>query len=531
MRTSLDAFLATLDDLQVLRAPLQPHTISQLSKPEKKLYATLLTMLITNQPINDGQVRLFGMLLSSMGLEPDLQPLYANIQSIDKASVLKFCQMCDTHDLAISFLMDALTLCRLDNALSESQVKSISELINLLKLDATDLIEVLHLSNVVLGERVTVTKDTDQQVISHLTKLRLNFDYEKLKPWHEFGYQPIRDESQIKAGLDGGLWLIDKPLSLYSNVVLNNATILFIKQGSLSVDAKDFESVDNNKVVKVNGCQMIGANISIVGLIPKVSGRMNMYGGFGTVAPKPTPRNQKINISHTTFVNSTITCESIGILKIEDTIFTGAKSHNLWKDYLVLDSVENLDLDGCSFTNCPQTALLFENNDKYSKYIIKNTLFSQCGNTESNKAGAINVNEGLCAEDFMVKACEFVDNRSNKGADINIGYSIYGGQLNLNIEDTCFINTNTELEPSIKSIFIPSQNYNNAEKGVLIVNSQFENTSLLVKYCSSSYPYCTYQGVTFKNTTVVSNSTDENRVFDKCVFNNPNKPNLVEDKS
>lgn len=505
MRTSLDAFLATLDDLQVLREPLQPHVISQLPDPEKKLYATLLTMLITNQPINDGQVRLFGMLLSSMGLEPDLQPLYANIQNIDKASVLKFCQMCDTHDLAISFLMDALTLCRLDNALSESQVKSISELINLLKLDATDLIGVLHLSDVVLGERVTVTKDTDKQVISHLTKLRLNFDYEKLKPWHEFGYQPIRDESQIKAGLDGGLWLIDKPLSLYSNVVLNNATVLFIKQGSLSVDAKDFEIVDNNEVVKVSGCQIIGANISIVG---------------------SNNINQEVTINNTAFVNSTITCKNLGVLKVENSIFTGDKSHNLAQDYLVLDQVKNLDLEGCSFINCPQTALLFENNGLYSKYIIKNTLFSHCGDIEGDKAGAINVNEGLRAEDFMVKACEFIDNRSNKGADINIGYSVAGGQLN--IEDSRFINTNTELESSIKSIFIGDQNHK--EKGVLIVNSQFENTSLLVKYWGSNYPYRTYQGVTFKNTTVVSDSTRENIIFDKCVFNNPNKPNLIEYK-
>lgn len=510
MRTSLDTFLATLDDLQVLREPLQPHVISQLPDPEKTLYATLLTMLITNQPINDGQVRLFGMLLSSMGLEPDLQPLYANIQNIDKASVLKFCQMCDTHDLAISFLMDALTLCRLDNVLSESQVKSISELINLLRLDATDLADVLHLSNVVLGERVTLTKDTDKQVISHLTKLRLNFDYEKLKPWHEFGYQPIKDESQIKAGLDGGLWLIDKPLSLYSNVVINNATVLFIKQGSLSVDAKDFESVDNNEVIKVSGCQVIGANISILG---------------------STNRNQEVTINNTAFVNAIVSCKNMGILKVENSIFTGDKSHNLSQDYLVLDQVANLDLEGCSFTNCPQTALSLKSTNNSSDYIIKNTLFSHCGDIESDKAGAIDGHQYLSSSDLMIKGCEFVDNRSNQGADFCTSY-IDDGQLN--IEDSRFINTNTELESSIKSIFIGDHSNSNREKGVLIVNSQFESTSLLIRYYMNwncSYGYRTFERVTFKNTTVVSNSTKKGIIFHRCVFNNPNKPNLIEYKS
>ena len=525
--TSLNGFLSILDALQVVRKPLQPHALSRLPEPEKKLYATLLTMLVSNQPITENQVRLFSMLLISMGLEDDLQPLYANIKNIDKASVLEFCQMCDTHDLAISFLMDALTLCRLTNALSESQVKSISELVNLLRLDATDLAEVLHLSNVVLGERVTITEDSNEQIISSLSQLRLNFDYEKLTPWHEFGYQPIRDETQIKAGLEGGLWLIDKPLSLYSGVTLNNANILFIKQGSLSVDTKDFESVDNDEVIKINGCQMIGANISIVGSPPEASGGMNIFGGFGTVGPKPTPRNQKMSINDTAFVNSTVSCKDMGRLTVANTLFTSDKAHNFRQDYLILENVESLDLDGCWLTNCPQIALLFENNDKYSKYAIKNTLFSECGDIESHKAGAIYLNQSLDVREFIIKGCEFVDNRSNQGSDINIESGIWSGQLN--IEDTRFINTNIELKPSIKSIFI-TRHMGSKTKGLLIVNSQFENTSLLVNYWGNSYPYRTFDRVTFKNTAVISNSIREDVIFDKCVFNNLNKPNLIEYK-
>lgn len=499
--TSLNGFLSILDALQVVRKPLQSHALSRLPEPEKKLYTTLLMMLVSNQPITENQGRLFGMLLISMGLEHDLQPLYTNIKNIDKASVLEFCQMCDTHELAISFLMDALTLCRLDNALSESQVKSISELVNLLKLDATDLAEVLHLSNVVLGERVTITEDSDEQIISVFSQLRLNFDYDKLKPWHEFGYQPIRDEKQIEAGVDGGLWLIDRPLQISAKdkVRLSNATMLFASQGSLSID---FQGVDNKDAINLNNCQMIGASFYF---------------------SESTARNHNININKSAFVNSHISCKDLAALKIKGSNFTGDKAHNLMRDYLVLDEVMTFEVESCLFSNCPQTSILLKDSNYNSlSSTIKNTVFSQCGSFENDKAGAIQIDNFFIAR-LDIEACEFLDNHSGQGADINLDY--IASETEINVQNCSFINSNNDLEENHNSISIDIQSY---PSYVLITDSKFENTSVLIKYYSEEYAYRTFKGVTLKNTTVVSNSTNEDLIFDKCVFNNANKPNLTQ---
>lgn len=504
--TNLDSLIRTLDKLQVQRQPLKPHAIKDLAEPDKILYATLLVMLMTNQPITENQTRLLGMLLSCMGLEDDLQPLYANIPNIDKNSVLAFCELCDANDLAVSFLMDALTLCRLDNPLSDAQSKSLSELVNLLELDATTLTDVLHLSNTVLGEEVEISADTDDETITTLTKVRLDFDYDKLKPWHEFGYQPLRDEEQLTKELDGGKWLVDKPLHAYSAFSLSNATVLFSSQASLTVDVAE-KNERSSELIKFNNCQVIQANMNFIG--------------------KP---NNNLQIKGCNFINSSMSIESLNI-NIVNSIFTGDKIYNHSQNYLSLEKFNVLIVNSCIFKNCPKAALLtkgygrnFWGNNEKSNISITNSIFNNCGNSELDHAGAIIISE-MGELSLNIEKCDFIDNKSQNGSDIKFNEDWVSEYKEIKIQDSNFTNNDVALRDFIKSIF--AKNIENTNLGFTILNSKFQNTSILVTFYNYN-SFKIFNKVSFVNTVVLSNTDREDLVFDQCTFKNPDNQKIIE---
>lgn len=482
--TNLDSLIRTLDKLQVQRQPLEPHAIKDLAEPDKILYATLLVMLITNQPITENQTRLLEMLLSCMGLEDDLQPLYANIPNIDKNSVLAFCELCDANDLAVSFLMDALTLCRLDNPLSDAQSKSLSELVNLLELDATSLTDVLHLSNTVLGEEVEISADTDDETITTLTKLRLDFDYDKLKPWHEFGYNLVTLD-KLKTGALEGIWLLCGEFELNNDLELNKAIIIFANNSFLRV-------VTDN--LTLNQCKLI---------FPKLE----------------TSNVNNLNILDSSIINGCVNLYQSQNIILNNTKILLNKYNVNYKNLseFVVKNFSNMQISSCNVSMFNSSGLNIESG---SNLEITNVIFKIESNEihqyKALKLSRIN-NYNLTDSLFNFKNsniyCIYDDIQSGKKYITNTKFIYVGNRA----EDSVLDKTN------YPNIHISS--YNNSSDHILFDNCSFIEISI---HLITEKTRRTFINSDFIESQVsINNTTISKSVFENCNFQAENLKEII----
>ncbi|MBU5618067.1 hypothetical protein KPY62_13395, partial [Psychrobacter sp. TAE2020] len=316
--TSLDKLLHDLNNLQIKRRPLQPHVTQTLNEPDKLLYATVLVTLLTNQDISDAQSRLLAMLLDSMAMTNDVQKLYANIPKLDIEQLKLFCELCDKHSLGASFLMDVLTLCRLDKALNEQQSKSLSELVSLLSLDETALLTILHLSNKVLGDMISPTAKLSETKIEELSKLKIDFDYQSLKPWHEFSYQVMTLDDLIK-GITTGDWIVLEQQNVNEDIIIKNATILFAINSKININGSK-----SKKLSFIKDCNLINASINY-------------------------NKSQKINIDNSFFLNSNLMFSSVFDVDIFDCKFISYKQSDFIYN-LIFDDCQKLSINNNNFT-------------------------------------------------------------------------------------------------------------------------------------------------------------------------------------
>lgn len=487
--TSLDKLLHDLDNLQIKRRPLQPHIIQPLSEPDKLLYATVLVTLLTNQDISDAQSRLLAMLLDSMAMTNDLQKLYANIPKLDIEQLKTFCELCDKHSLGASFLMDVLTLCRLDKALNEQQSKSLSELVSLLSLDETALLTILHLSNKVLGDMISPTAKLSETKIEELSKLKIDFDYQSLKPWHEFSYQVMTLDDLIK-GITTGDWIVLEQQNVNEDIIIKNATILFAINSKININGSK-----SKKLSFIKNCNLINASINY-------------------------NKSQKINIDNSFFLNSNLMFISVFDVDIFDCKFISYKQSDFIYN-LIFDDCQKLSINNNNFTLFNSNGLFFENNERILKTNINNSKFimsSEKKLNETNNALFFKTDTG----DYIIDRCEFLGE-----SEYNCFIRDEGHKYEKCITNSIFnCSNNNPTEGKlinrdiIYNIYICSINSN-------LYSIKFKNCNLsnISIYFYLASPNTVFFKSIFLDSIVYNNCTTSLRIFNDCEFKNRNNIN------
>jgi hypothetical protein len=247
--------LQDLDALRLERLPLPLHFANCGDEHSRETYATLLAaLLLANGAVSDNQSRLFKLLLSSLQLGQIQARLFEQAQALNQDKLREFFRVIDSHQLAASFFLDALVLCRLDQPLVEAQHQILSELVDLLYLAEQDLPILANLAALVLGLACDADFASDFDfrlatergaLLPYKTDVIHPLDYRRYCVWGEFLY-PTLSVEQLKKGVPAGRWLVTEPLQISNGWTLNNVTLCFTETGSLQTTGSG--------VVKISGC-------------------------------------------------------------------------------------------------------------------------------------------------------------------------------------------------------------------------------------------------------------------------------------
>jgi len=148
----LPRLLRDTDALKVEMFPLPPHFAIACDEYTRLCHASAVAAtLLADQPISEMAGRLFDMLLTSLGLAERRSTVWQMAADLNRDSLREFLQAVQQHQLASSFMLDVLVLCRLDGPLSQPQLTLLSELAELLQLSEDDLLALTFWAAKVLG--------------------------------------------------------------------------------------------------------------------------------------------------------------------------------------------------------------------------------------------------------------------------------------------------------------------------------------------------------------------------------------------
>lgn len=506
---NLGQLLQDIDSLQVDRRPLATHAIANSNDEDKKTYATMLAVLMVNQSISDAQSRLLTMLLHSMDLDIPLSSLYDRVGSFDKQALEAFCELIDRDSLSPAFFMDALTLLRLDKPLSEVQVKSLSELTTLLKVPQSVIEDILHLSNKVLQNG-----DKDAFSVEAMAKakfqLNLEFDYDLLKPWHEFSYRSLT-EQDLESNKITGAWVVNKKIILEHSLTIQDAIVMFSPEASLSMKyGSNFDYIWNVQQQEFNIYKSYLAQ-TLITIQEVVKDRSSVV--------------WDVEINDSFFINSSIIF--IGTkTEIKNCNFIADKIKNPALQFNS-DTTQQVEIYNSKFEIKNNIAIEYE-VDNSNLFLIENCEFKECGNALMEKAGAITLVGKI--RNFEVKNSQFTDNKSKHGSAI---YFVKCNNISeCKIENSKFTNNASSndadwLRTALNNLVIRA--IAQTETSLLIEKCYFKNAFSKIFFVEHYKFQKTFKNCNFQSSAVLVNvyGNDEYRVFQNCNFKNPANPNLI----
>lgn len=462
----LTNLIKDMDALQLTRRPLQPHAISeQLNTQQKQLYASMLIAILVSQTISQSQSRLLMLLLHSMGLADDPAPLYDMVNQLNKQELQIFCEMCDQYQLAPCFLMDVLVLCRLDTELNNDQQQSIAELISLLSVSKHTVTDVLQLANEVINPQTLESiMATNEMPDDMPTPLYIEFDYDLLKPWHEFSYQPL-SVAQLQEPITHGKWLITDPLEINKECEITQALILFGSKGVLNIHNHGLivsNSYLQSAAINFNGNNATLSNLTVC------DAQLNLNSSELTII------DSKFFAYNDTFKEAVIYYPH-GILNIKNSYFSTMDRTAIYNEF------GEFNLYNCHFIS--------NNKELNTIFIAESTQFNCDKST-------------------------FKDNSSGGGIRVKSRRGIY------KITD-CIFDGNYKHNSSI----CVDQLDNDDSDYIEIEKSSFINTKLWLRFDRGRR--WTINNSLFKNASVHSNS-DECNLFNNCDFDNGDLPKLLQ---
>ncbi|MDD4913913.1 MAG: hypothetical protein PHW13_02590 [Methylococcales bacterium] len=218
--------------------PLAAHRIAGLEEHSREHYALLLAAVLRVRPaISAAQSRVFSMLLEAMGLANRQAALFERVKNLTAANLSESRRLIAEHGLAQIFLLDTFILLRLEQPLTDDDLRLGAELADLLQVDSKTLSALVTLALHVLGIK-------KPQAFSDI------LDPLDCPHWHEFICEKLT-VAKLKGGIASGLWWLDQAIETDTGWSLENLTLFFTEAGRLSTD-----TIADAKV-SIKGCRLI----------------------------------------------------------------------------------------------------------------------------------------------------------------------------------------------------------------------------------------------------------------------------------
>ncbi len=242
----IDWLTQLADEEQLALYPLPAHAAAGQDEHLRRHYALLLAAALTTQPqVGDPQSRLLRLLLASLGLADIRAALFEEARSLDADRLAEAGRLVREAKLAEHLLTDLMVLLRLDAPLADEAVRLLGELAGFLDVDqatlhrrAKDAAEILGLA--------AEDDDEDTPLPSPLAEL-----------WPSAIPQPLT-KAALRAGLKGGLWLLESDLKLNFAWQAQGATLVFRNGAQINTTAE-------KGMVQLTGCRLHDARLVFTG--------------------------------------------------------------------------------------------------------------------------------------------------------------------------------------------------------------------------------------------------------------------------
>ena len=293
---NLAQLLRDADTVRLEQQGLPAHFAAECDAHTRETYATFLAaLLLLKGEVSTTESRLFKLLLGALKLGADSQAkLFAQAQQLDQAQLIEFCRLTEANKLTLSFILDALILCRLDSPLSTEQSQVLSEWVDVLEMDANSLPMLSKLAAEVLG-------------LPNATPWGVDWGYSGFGVWNEWlGEKPLT-EAALKAGIRGGRWLLEKSLTVHFPWTMDGAVVCFANQATLSTVGAEGQVTIRNSQLWLPVLTFDGAmKLAVAGV--QVSGKWHEATGSWTAI-------EVKNLAQCTVADSTFnTPQSVGNL-------------------------------------------------------------------------------------------------------------------------------------------------------------------------------------------------------------------------
>lgn len=395
MHTLAQRLAQATDEEQLRLHPLPKHAIAEEEEHLRRHYALVLAALLSAQAqVSESQSRLFMLLLDSMKLGEARAALFEEARALQPNALIEAARLIREEEWAEELLIDALVLLRLDSPLDEETAHLVGELTALLKLNV-DVVEwrASHAAQI-LG----LQAERGSEVLIECWPERI----------------PYRITSKkLTDGLDGGLWYLDRDLTIHHSWSAKNA-ILFFK------DACNLHTLMENGLVSIENCQIIYPLMNFLGagelkiFNSKIHGKYNKR----SIAIKNTGFRALISNSFFSTPGANAIWIENGDLALKECEFESCGGEVDYAGAITILKKINHNIENCEFKNCSGKT----SGSIYTKFLknLANCNFHNSQSLELKKCSNIGI--------FSVETLgdPAIENSNFFNSSVNLGNSVSG---------------------------------------------------------------------------------------------------------
>lgn len=371
----LNILTIAADEEQLRLHPLPEHAVAKQAEHLRQHYALLLAAVLTAQSIiSESQTRLLRLLLDSLKLGDIRGQLFEQTRELTPEPLLEAARLIREAGFAPHLLLDVLVLLRLDAPLSDEAARLAGELAAFLGLNEAELttraIDASEILGLDVDTQVSAHSDVTKQEIEDVVDMPIDLHAFSLADfWPGQLRQPLTRQA-LRAGLEGGLWVLNSVLDVDFVWQANDAVLFFHNDVTLNTFAKEGN-------IKITGCRLANVVLDFHGNCNIALTNCNWQGKY----------NKKLNRT------------ALRIIGGREARLLNCNFYTVNARTIYINT--SLTIGNCSFTYCGHEsmdggAILLSD---YSKNIT-NCRFDRC---LASKGGAIWV-ENL----YGVHTCEFV---------------------------------------------------------------------------------------------------------------------------
>ncbi len=256
----LETLTRAADEQQLRLHPLPEHAAAKQAEHLRQHYALLLAAVLTAQPaVSEPQTRLLRLLLDALKLGDIRGSLFEKARELEPEPLLETARLIREAGFSHHLVVDTLVLLRLDAPLSDEAARLAGELAAFFGLDETELAtrvgDVSEILGLNVNEAGSGVRDADEKDDNKDKADKFAIERISLAEYWPGRLRQSLSIEALRAGLQGGLWVLDADLAVHFPWQANDAVLFFRNGTVLNTFAESGE-------IRLENCRLVDAALT-----------------------------------------------------------------------------------------------------------------------------------------------------------------------------------------------------------------------------------------------------------------------------